>query len=198
FTVEPRDVQYPAGRVNHPEWGGRDRRRGSGRFPGSAKASVAGVLPSGRRPRPLVGCRRGPGGPGASAPAPPAPRAGSERLQRRLLVLLDAEKLVQASDLEHLVNLRADVAKNQFAARVLDLLVEGDEFSEGGAGEVLDVAEVQQQFRQPVLLHEGEQLLTDVLNILLFEYLLVHEIDDGDIADRFHLETAAAGLCRHA
>src|SRR5581483_1549664 len=43
-------------------------------------------------------------------------RARSERLERRLLFLLDVEELVQARDLEDLVNLRVDVAQDQPAA----------------------------------------------------------------------------------
>src|SRR5262249_57860366 len=87
--------------------------------------------------------------------------AASERLQRRLLFLLDVEQLVQLRDLEDLVDLRVNVAQDQPAAHRVDLLVERDELAQGGAGEVLDVAEVQQQLAPAQLVHEAEELFTD-------------------------------------
>src|SRR5579883_525641 len=108
-----------------------------------------------------------------------------KRLQGRLLFLLD---------LEDLVNLRVDVAQDQPAADALELLVEGDELAERGAGEVFDVAEVEEELLHPLLVDEAEELLADDLDVLLVEDLTVHEVDDGHIADLFDLEATTARL----
>ena len=70
-------------------------------------------------------------------PPPPAVcRVGksdrrSERLQGRLLFLVDAEKLVQLGDLEYLVNLRVNVAQDQLTADCGEFLLEGNQLTQG-------------------------------------------------------------------
>src|SRR5262245_25608348 len=138
------------------------------------------------RPRSSLGKRRGPG----------APRA-SERLKGGLLFLHDLEEAVQLGDLEHLVDLRVDVAQDQLAAGRLQLLVEGDELAECGAGEVFDVGEVEQDLAPTLLVDEAEELLADDLDVLLVQDLAIDEVHDGDVADVFHLEAAATSGRRH-
>src|ERR1051325_10815691 len=94
-------------------------------------------------------------------------------LQSRLLVLLDVEQLVELGDLEDLVNLRVDAAQDQPAAGGIHLLVQGDELAQRGARQVFDVAEVQQQFAAPQLVHQAKQLFADQLNVLLVQDLLI-------------------------
>src|ERR1700733_10336222 len=69
----------------------------------------------------------------------------SENLEGGLLVLLDVKELVEPGDLEDFVDGRVDAAQHQLAAGGGHLLVERDELAEGGAREVLDVAEVEEQ-----------------------------------------------------
>src|SRR5262249_53939993 len=78
------------------------------------------------------------------------------------------------------------------------LLVERDELAQGGAGEVLDVAEVEQDLAPAELVHQAEELLADDLDVLLVEDLLVGEIHDSDIADVFDFEAAPTRLGGHA
>src|SRR5438067_7317414 len=68
----------------------------------------------------------------------------SEGLQGSLLFLLDVEELVELGDLEHFVNLGMDVAQDQASLGGLQLLVERDQLPQGGARQVFDVVEVQQ------------------------------------------------------
>src|SRR5207302_161538 len=76
---------------------------------------------------------------GAARPTRPGT---SERLQGGLFFLDDLEELVQLGDLEDFVDLRGDVAQDQPPAGRLQLLVECDELAEGGARQVLHVAEI--------------------------------------------------------
>src|SRR5205807_7199027 len=69
--------------------------------------------------------------------------------------------------------------------------------AQGGAGEELDVLEVEQDLAAAELVHELEQLLADDLDVLLVEDLLVDEVDDGDVADVFDFQPAAARLRSH-
>src|SRR5262249_5683264 len=90
-----------------------------------------------------------------------------------------------------------DVAQDEPAADRNEFLVEGDELAEGGAGEVLDVAEVQKQLATSVLVDQAEELLADDLNVLLIQDFSVDEVDDGDIANVLNLQAATARLRRH-
>ncbi len=118
-------------------------------------------------------------------------RRASERLQRRLLFFDDLEELVQLGDLKDFVDLRIDVAQDEPATGLLKLLVQRDEFTEGSAGEVFDVAEVEENLSPTFFVYQTEQLLTDDLDILLIEDLAIDEVDHGDIADMLDLEPAA-------
>src|SRR5262249_34899376 len=91
--------------------------------------------------------------PAAGSPGPSEGEQGGRRdraspclegLQGGLLFLLDVEEPVEPGDLEDLVDLGVDVAQDQAAARGLQLLVERDELTQGGARQVFHVAEVQQ------------------------------------------------------
>src|SRR5262249_20749964 len=147
------------------------------------------------RPRPAPSA-----GPCLALPKTTPPAAGPgrlERLQGRLLVLLDVEELVQLGDLEDLVDLGIDVGQDQPAAGRLEFLVQGDELAQGGAGEVLDVAEVEQELAAAFLVHQAEELIADDLDVLLVQDLAVDEVDHGDIADVLNLQAATARLRRH-
>src|SRR5262249_52982905 len=109
-----------------------------------------------------------------------------KRLQGRLFFLLNVEQLVQLGNFKDLVDLRIDIAQDQPAADRVHLLVEGDEFPQGRAGEVLDIAKVQEQFTAAQLVHKTEKLFTDDLNILFVQDLLIREIDDGHVTDVFN------------
>src|SRR5207244_182559 len=97
----------------------------------------------------------------------------SERLQPVLFALVNGEQLVQLGDLEHLVDLRVDLAQDQLAAGALELAVHGDELAEGGRGEEFDVLEVEQHLPPAEFVDQAEQLLADHLDVLLVEDLLV-------------------------
>src|SRR5262249_29882325 len=79
----------------------------------------------------------------------------------------------------------------------VDLFIERDELAEGGAGEVLDVAEVQQQFQAAQLIDQAEKLFADHLDILLIENLFIGKVHDGNVADVFHFQPAATRLRGH-
>src|SRR5207253_10267579 len=102
-------------------------------------------------------------------------------LQCCLLLLLDVEELVELGNLEHLVDVRVDVAQDELAAGGLDLLVQSDELAEGGTGEIFDIAEIEQDLPAAELVHQAEEIFADFLNVLLVEDFLVDEVDDGDI-----------------
>src|SRR5262249_24324974 len=53
----------------------------------------------------------------------------SERLQGGLLLLHDLEELVELGDFEDFVDLRIDIAEDEPAARLLQLLVQGDQLA---------------------------------------------------------------------
>jgi hypothetical protein len=120
--------------------------------------------------------------------------AGLKRLESRLLFFLDVEKLVQLRDLKHLVNLRIDVAQNQLALGSVDLFVERDEFAEGSAGQVFDIAEIQNQFAAPELIDEAKQLFADNLDVLFIQDLLIRKVYDRDLADVLHFKSPATRL----
>src|SRR5438874_7216679 len=121
----------------------------------------------------------------------------SERLQAGLLVLDDGEQLVELGDLEDFVDLGVDLAQYQFTAGALQLPVQGDQLAQRGAGQELDVLEVEQDLPAAELVDELEELLADHLDVLFVEDLLVHEVHDGDIADIFDFDTAAARSRTH-
>src|SRR5689334_23074290 len=91
-------------------------------------------------------------------------RANAElkSLQRGLLLLLNVEELIELGDLEHFVDVRVDVAQDELAARRLDLLVQGDELAERGAGKVFDVAEVQEDLRAVLGIDQVKKVLADL------------------------------------
>ncbi len=97
---------------------------------------------------------------------------GSKRLKSILFVTLDDEQFIEARDLEHLANVRVDVAQNQLAAGALNLLVERDQLAQRGAGHVLNIAKVQQDLLATKLVDQAEKLLADDLDVLLVKNLL--------------------------
>src|SRR5207253_2740582 len=120
-----------------------------------------------------------------------------ERLDGFLLFAVDVEEFVELGDLENFVDLVADVAEDEAAPGLRQLLVQGDQLGQGGAGEVLDVGEIEQELAAAYLVHETEELLADDLDVLLVEDLPVREVDHGDITDIFHFEAPATRLGRH-
>src|SRR5205085_2565273 len=138
--------------------------------------------------RPAAGGQVRPAGEG------PAPLEG---LQGGLLLLLDVEEFIEFGDLKYLVYLRIDVAQDQPAAYALQLLVEGDQLAQRRAGEVLDVAEVEQELAAAFLVDEAEELFADHLNVLLVEDFLVDEVDHRHVADVLDFQTTTARLGRH-
>src|SRR5262249_54569105 len=130
--------------------------------PGAARASP-------NRPRSSSGRRRGPGtsarGPGAARSTITArgihSQAGtrSELVERRLLVGVNLEDLVQPGDAEDLQKVGVDAAELQLAFDRGHLLLEVDQLAERGAGEVLDVAEVQQQALVTFILNQAIELV---------------------------------------
>src|SRR5262249_32836848 len=120
-----------------------------------------------------------------------ADEAGSKHLQTFLLIALDDKELVQFGNLEHLANLRVNVAKHELAARRLHLLVQGDELAQSSAGHVLHVAEIKEKLLAPRFVHQTEKLLADNLNVLLVQDFSVCKTDHSHIADVFHFQTAA-------
>src|SRR5438034_2673912 len=124
---------------------------------------------------------RGAGGTGAGQ--------GLEGLQSGLLLLLDVEEPVEFRDFEHLVNLWVDVTQDQPASHSLEFLVQRDQFAQRRAGQVLDVAEVEQELAAAFLVDETEELFADDLNVLLVEDLLVDEVDDRDVPDVLDFQT---------
>ena len=77
-------------------------------------------------------------------------------------------------------------------------LFERDQLGKGGAGKILDVAEVQQDLLPPRFIDQAEELFADGLDVRLVQNLAVGEIDNGHVADVFDFEPAATGLRRHA
>src|SRR5262249_50437452 len=126
-----------------------------------------------------------------------SPSANSERLQSGLLLLLDIKESVQFSDLKYLVNLGIDVAQDQAAARRLQLLVQRDELAQRCAGEVFDVAEIEEELARPFLIDKTNQLLADVLDVLHVEDFAIDKVNDEDVPNGFNFQTTTARLGRH-
>src|SRR5260370_6350754 len=133
--------------------------------------------------------------------APPRGRGDggvpSEGLQRRLLVGLNGDELVQSGDLEHLPDAVVDVTQHQLAADALDLLVQGDELAEGGARQVFDVAVDEQELLAVALaflIDQAVELVADDLDVLLVQDLAINEIDHGDVAHWLSFRTTPARL----
>ena len=95
----------------------------------------------------------------------------SKGLQGGLFVFLDVEQFVELGDLEDFEDLVVDIAHHQLAAGRIDFLVEGDELAQGGAGEILDIAEIQQDFLAAQLIDQAEKVFADLLDVLLVEDL---------------------------
>src|SRR5205823_2319838 len=93
-------------------------------------------------------------------------------------------------------DVRIDVAQDELAAGRLHFLVERDELAQRGAGEVLDVAKVQQDLAPAELIDEAEQVFTDLLDILLIQNFAINELNNGHIAAFFHFEATTTGLRR--
>ena len=66
-----------------------------------------------------------------------------DRGQRVGLIVLDDEQLRQFRDREDFVNLRANIRQDQLGAVLLHALVEADQLAERGAGQELDVGEIE-------------------------------------------------------
>ena len=77
-----------------------------------------------------------------------------------------------------------------------NLLLEVDQLAQRGAGEVLDVAEVQQELLVAFVFHQAVKLVADLLDVLLGHDLGIDEADDRDPVDVFQAEMTARGL-RH-
>src|SRR5207248_11567312 len=106
------------------------------------------------------------------------------------------EELVELGDFEDLANLRIDGAQDQFAARPLDLLVQGDQLAQGGTRHVLDIAEIQEQLLASGIVHQAEELFADDLDVLLVENLLVREANNRHIANVFDFESPSTRRLR--
>ncbi len=111
-----------------------------------------------------------------------------------MLILVDLEELVELGDLKHFVDLRVNIAEDQPPPRRLELLVQRDELAQRGTGEVLHVAEIQQQLADAIIINQAEQLLADELDVLLIENFLVDEIDDRDVANLLDFEPTPSRL----
>jgi hypothetical protein len=133
------------------------------------------------------------------APKGKAPEWGRnlESLQSCLFFFLNIKEFVEFSNLENFVDLRFDIAQDKPPASRVDLFVERDELAESGTGQVFDVAEVQEQLAALHFVNQAEELFPDDLNVLLVQDFLVHEINDGHIANVFHFQTAPSRLSGH-
>src|SRR4051812_34206036 len=102
---------------------------------------------------------------------------------------VDLEELVELGDGENLVDLGVDVGEAELAALGVDLVADGDQGPEGGRGEVVDVAEADEQAGPGAGLDQGGEFLPDVLDVGLVEDVAVDELDLGDVgADLFDAE----------
>src|SRR5262245_43405917 len=88
-------------------------------------------------------------------------------LQSGLLLRLNIEEFVELGNFENFVYLRIDIAEHEPAVYLLKFLIEGDQFGQGGAGKILHVAEIQQNFTPPRIFDQTEKLLANDLNVLL-------------------------------
>jgi hypothetical protein len=120
-----------------------------------------------------------------------------ERLKGGLLFLMDREQLVEFGDLEYFLDLFRDSAKDQLAAYRLNLSVQSNEFSQRGAGEELNIAEIEQNLAAAELVHQAEEIVADHLNVLFIQDLFIDEIDNGDVAHVLDLEASATRLLGH-
>src|SRR4051812_34375786 len=96
-----------------------------------------------------------------------------------VFVRLDVEQLVQPRDDENLVDFRAKIAQAHLAGGPFDLLVEDDQLVEGGTGEELDAAEIQDEVFFLFLFDQGEELFAQFLDIGRVNDLAVEETDQG-------------------
>jgi hypothetical protein len=119
----------------------------------------------------------------------------SKRLQRRLLIFQDVEQFIQLCDFKHFINVVGDVAHNQFTAARLNFLVQGYEFTQSGAGKILDIGEIQENFFSAQFIHEAEQIFADFLDVLFVQDFFVDEINNGNFAVIFDFQSPAPILC---
>src|SRR5262249_23833757 len=68
---------------------------------------------------------------------------------------------------------------------------------QGGAGQILDVTEIQQDLAAARVVDQTEELLADHLDILFVQNLAVDEINNRHIANVFNFEATAARLRGH-
>ena len=125
------------------------------------------------------------------------PARSAQNLSRAGLLLgVDLEDLVEPGDPEDLEEVGVDAAELELALDRPDLLLEVDQLAQRGAGEVLHVAEVQQDLLVPLVLHQAVELVADLLDVLLGDDLGIDEADDRDPINGFQAEMTARGL-RH-
>src|SRR3954454_7422761 len=129
------------------------------------------------------------------APIRPVP-IRSELVEGRLFLGVDLEDLVEPGDPEDLEQVGVDAAELELPLHRTDLLLEIDQLAQRGTGEVLHVAEVQQELLMTLVFHKAIELVTDLLNVLFRHDLGIDEADHGYPVDGLEAEMAARGL-RH-
>lgn len=92
---------------------------------------------------------------------------------------MNVEELVEPGDLEDLEDLRINVRELELALLFLDAFLQGDEHAQGSAGEVLHVAETEEQIAA-LTLHKLVQLFLNLVDAHFVEDLAIRELDQGD------------------
>lgn len=112
----------------------------------------------------------------------------SDAFESIFLRRLDVEDFVETGDFKDFVDFGADTAETQLGFCRLDLLVHRDQLAESRAGQVLDDTEVEDDLLATVFIDEGEELVSDVLNIRFVEDFFIDELGDGNSADLFDIQ----------
>lgn len=80
-------------------------------------------------------------------------------------VVEDLEDLIEFRDLEDFTDLRIDLGQSQLALLAFHPVVDRDQRTESGRGQVLDIAESNHDHRSRYFIHDGGELLADLLNV---------------------------------
>src|SRR5262249_19125904 len=108
------------------------------------------------------------------------------------------EELVQSRDHKDLLDLRTQVAHDQVPAPGKQLLVQADQRAERRAGDVLHVAEVEEQVRLARFLRQGEELVVDAVERFFIQrYVAAGEVNGGRFTGRTFLQGRTLTLYCH-
>ena len=102
---------------------------------------------------------------------------------------MNFEELVEFGDVEHFVDLWVDVAEAELAAFLFDFVVNGDEGTERGRGEVVDGGEGDDESWWVFPVDDGGELLADLGDVRFVENFSACELDLDSVVELGNFQT---------